>query len=445
MSTTALAITKQAGAIIAPVAKTHALHPDDKKKTLCGKPLSYKSGSLGLPDKERKTVTLILATDGDKPTCKACSMEESMNYLRIHAEETAFNEKLVEVRKLQTGEIVRHIDKQWQGVCRKLVDLAPWIQVCFERIEAGENVGGFTSKKKFCKTVLNRTYGAVKFMLEGGNPANNRKKQLGDGSAATTTTTADCTSAIVVPAIPAPIGEWKVTEENSGSYRTKVWAHTDGREIVWEPANDEDGVQYPENFIIRDQWGKVGEAGTFDEAKGLTRPVSSAVDITALADQLAQEAIKAEPDMADVEGIAHQYLTARRIEVPEADTEVEQEKGSRRKPRYIVTLDIEASKLDTVTKKAKEAFGDALKGVDKVSRNFSRADDLDNAAESVEDAKEIVADLKGQMEEWRDNMPEGLQSTEKYGEIEECVSALESLESDLENISFDDIEFPGMY
>jgi hypothetical protein len=83
--------------------------------------------------------------------------------------------------------------------------------------------------------------------------------------------------------------------------------------------------------------------------------------------------------------------------------------------------------------------------VEKVGRGFSRADELDQAEEHIEAAKEIVGAPKDDMENWRDNMPESLQGGEKYSEVEECASNLESLMDELENISLDNVEFPSMY
>ena len=82
--------------------------------------------------------------------------------------------------------------------------------------------------------------------------------------------------------------------------------------------------------------------------------------------------------------------------------------------------------------------------VEKVGRRFSRADDLAEAQEHVETAAEIVGELKNSIESWRDNMPDSLQGGEKYSEVEECASNLETLEDELNGINFD-VDFPGMF
>lgn len=79
-----------------------------------------------------------------------------------------------------------------------------------------------------------------------------------------------------------------------------------------------------------------------------------------------------------------------------------------------------------------------------MAKSKSRAARLGEAAALVESAKEIVVDLKSGMENWRDSVPENLQGGGKYSQIEECISGLEEIESGLEGIEWDGVEFPGM-
>lgn len=244
---------------------------------------------------------------------------------------------------------------------------------------------------------------------------------------------------------------WKKVNGKDPRYMScvEVWVHPDGRHIrTWGIGDDpaEDGTPAPITYQCKDEWGALDKPlSNLEEAKKCYRPSVPPNEIFEMADQMAR-GIFADDDSHQLFGdVAEKYLIARRIELPDEGAEIEPEKGNRRKPRYVVTLDIEASRLATVEKKAKEIFGDSLKHVEKVSRNFSRADDLGQAEELIGEAAQIVSELKGQMEEWRDNMPEGLQCSEKYNEVEQCVDALESLESDLENISFENVEFPGMF
>jgi hypothetical protein len=147
-------------------------------------------------------------------------------------------------------------------------------------------------------------------------------------------------------------------------------------------------------------------------------------------------------ESSSIEHAAEAWLIGRGMEVPEQENG--EEEGNRRTPEFIARLRIKPSTLPAVTKKAKAAFGDRLKSVEKVGRGFSRADELGQAEELVEQAKEIVGELKDDMENWRDNIPDSLQGGEKYSEVEECAAQLESLESELDGIDFD-VEFPGMF
>jgi hypothetical protein len=142
----------------------------------------------------------------------------------------------------------------------------------------------------------------------------------------------------------------------------------------------------------------------------------------------------------DVEAVTKMFV-AEEVDTEEVDTEDE----GRAKPRYLVALEIEGSRLETMSKKAKEAFGDSLMSVEKVVRISSRADSLDMAESLFREAQGIVEELKGEMEEWRDSIPESLQSGEKASEVEDTIGQLEELESALGDTSFENVEFPSMY
>jgi hypothetical protein len=76
---------------------------------------------------------------------------------------------------MSATELSDFIVAECQELCRKLASLKPYVEVAFERLDAGETICGYTSKTAFCENVLGRTYNAVKFMLAGGNPRNARK------------------------------------------------------------------------------------------------------------------------------------------------------------------------------------------------------------------------------------------------------------------------------
>lgn len=242
--------------------------------------------------------------------------------------------------------------------------------------------------------------------------------------------------------VPIP-GEWSDWQEHPG-YLNKVLVNPDGRVIQSFQHENEDGTAYIDEYTyrVRDEWGTIGESESLEEAKLLAREPVTQDELLQTADELAEYVLEGDSD-GYAEKAAESYLTGRRKEIPQPESD-DEEPGNRRTPEYIVTLRIKASTLPAVEKKAKEAFGDKLRSVAKVGRGISRAAELAEAEEHVEAAKEIVGELKDSMEDWRDNMPESLQQTEKYGEVEECVSNLESLESELEGISFD-VDFPRMF
>lgn len=113
-------------------------------------------------------------------------------------------------------------------------------------------------------------------------------------------------------------------------------------------------------------------------------------------------------------------------------------------PRY--TLIVKGRNIKSIEKTAKTAFGEkAVVSIEKITHPTSRAGRLEEARGLVEQAQQIVDDLKDEMESWHDGLPDNLQSSDKAMQLEECVSNLEDLSSSIENLDFDNIEFPGMY
>lgn len=250
-------------------------------------------------------------------------------------------------------------------------------------------------------------------------------------------------------AIPGS-GEWATEWVKHIEYMNPVLVNTDGRVIQRFEVENEAGSGYIEGaytYRTRDEYGKtLGDFDTVEQAKLAEREPMTQAEILDAADAVAAHIVRYgagdRDESRDVESAAETYLIGRGKELPEQYDE--EEEGNRRTPEYLVTLRIKASTLPAVEKKAKAAFGDKLKGVEKVGRGFSRAAELAEAEKHVEAAAEIVRELTGDMEQWRDGMPENFQGTQKYEEVDECASKLESLESDLDGINFD-IEFPGMF
>jgi len=115
--------------------------------------------------------------------------------------------------------------------------------------------------------------------------------------------------------------------------------------------------------------------------------------------------------------------------------------------QYTMTLTVDAARRESVEKKLRQAFGEEVPthSVEKVKTPESRADRLSQAESSCDDARSIVEELRDELQNWLDSMPENLQSGQKAGEIQEAIDALELLQSDLENLDFGSVSFPGMY
>ncbi len=109
---------------------------------------------------------------------------------------------------------------------------------------------------------------------------------------------------------------------------------------------------------------------------------------------------------------------------------------------YNVRFIVEGKNVNEVEKRLQEQYPEAEVDVEKIEQDPSRNDRLGHAADLVTSAKEIVDELTEELQSWAENLPENFQA--KGEEIDEAVSNLESLSSELENISFDAVEFPSM-
>jgi hypothetical protein len=255
-------------------------------------------------------------------------------------------------------------------------------------------------------------------------------------------------------------GEWDTEWRTIPSRMNPVLSNTDGRFIQREEEYDDDGNVIPGKYAYYTTWDIHGKQihvdnkfhfETLEEAKTVVRESLTQAELLTEADILAtlicHNSVGAGGKIEDEDAVrakkaAEAWLLGRNIELPEEKSE--EEEGNRSTPEFIVTLHIKASTLPTVEKKAKATFGEKLVGVAKVGRKFSRAADLSQAEDLVNEAVEIVGGLREGMEEWRDGMPENFQQTQKYEDVEQCASDLETLEEELNGINFD-VEFPGMF
>lgn len=83
--------------------------------------------------------------------------------------------------------------------------------------------------------------------------------------------------------------------------------------------------------------------------------------------------------------------------------------------------------------------------IKKINLAPSRSERLAEANDLKASAFDIVTGLADEMQEWHDNLPENLQSSDKASAIEECQSSLQQAADDLENIDLESIDFPGAF
>jgi hypothetical protein len=116
--------------------------------------------------------------------------------------------------------------------------------------------------------------------------------------------------------------------------------------------------------------------------------------------------------------------------------------------KYLITLIVDGARKESVEKTLKIAFKGqepVLYAVEKKTSPESRSERLNDAASIMEDAKTIVKELKDEMQEWYDSIPENLQNGNKAEEVQSAIDALDDVQNEMESISFDSVEFPGMF
>ena len=75
----------------------------------------------------------------------------------------------------------------------------------------------------------------------------------------------------------------------------------------------------------------------------------------------------------------------------------------------------------------------------------SRSDRFGEAQGQISEAKSVFEELRDELQDIIDNAPENLQNSEKHQQREECVSALEEVIDQCDQIESASIDFPGMY
>lgn len=114
-------------------------------------------------------------------------------------------------------------------------------------------------------------------------------------------------------------------------------------------------------------------------------------------------------------------------------------------PVFSITMP-KGTRTKTVEEKIKSLFPETNLSVKREDPPESRSDRANLAISFVEDAMATIEELKEELESWKDSIPENLQNSDKYSQLEESISTMEnvinSLSESIDGIS--EIEFPSM-
>lgn len=120
-------------------------------------------------------------------------------------------------------------------------------------------------------------------------------------------------------------------------------------------------------------------------------------------------------------------------------------KAAPRKPKYRLTLLVEAANINSVESKLKQLFGEAtVASLKKIDLPNSRSQRLTDAYQQVESAMEEVEELRTELESWYDSLPDSFQQGEQGDSMREAMENLQRIHDDLEGVDFGNVEFPGM-
>lgn len=98
-----------------------------------------------------------------------------------------------------------------------------------------------------------------------------------------------------------------------------------------------------------------------------------------------------------------------------------------------------------VSAAVKAKWPDASVSVSRKEPPESRSDRFSEAQGMVCDAKSEAESLRDELQEWRDGLPENLQSGSKADELETAISELDEFISNCEQAEGNDVSFPAMY
>lgn len=80
-----------------------------------------------------------------------------------------------------------------------------------------------------------------------------------------------------------------------------------------------------------------------------------------------------------------------------------------------------------------------------MAKNPSRADRFSDAQSKINDAKSVFEELRDELQNWHDNLPENLQSSQKADDLDSAISELDNAISSCEEVEGIEVSFPSMF
>lgn len=115
----------------------------------------------------------------------------------------------------------------------------------------------------------------------------------------------------------------------------------------------------------------------------------------------------------------------------------------------VITLDKKGLHFDAFAKKMRELVNkhwpESRLTITKKERAESRTDRFDEALEMIAEAQGTFKKLREELQEWRDNLPENLQSSQRADDLDSAILELEDAISKAEDLKGSEVNFPGMF
>lgn len=107
---------------------------------------------------------------------------------------------------------------------------------------------------------------------------------------------------------------------------------------------------------------------------------------------------------------------------------------------------LQRSSVEKMAKSFQDKFGPETNiSVDVVKNPTSRSARFEQAMQQIENAEAEIESLKDELQEWYDNLPENFQNGDKGETIQTAIDELDTIVSELNDLSGREVEFPGMY